>query len=100
MARGHGWHATEDFGDVFALFGECPGTSGPVGVVTEKMPVFLHRRAAAGGVDDNGVDIRGFEESNEIAGHGGGLVFQARVDHEGPAAGLAGWGNDLEAFSA
>lgn len=99
MTRGHGWHTTEDFGDVFALFGECPGTSGPVGVVTEKVPVFLHSRAAAGGVDDDGVDVRGFEESNEIAGHAGGLVFQARVNHESPAAGLSGWGDDLKSFS-
>ncbi len=41
-----------------------------------------------------------FEERNELAGHGGGLVFEAGVDHEGPAARLVGWNDDLEALRA
>ena len=100
MAHGNRWHAAEDFGNVFALCGECLGTSGPLRVVAEKMAVFLHRRAATCGIDDNGVNVGGFEESNELAGHCGGLVFEAGVDHEGPAARLAGWNDDLKTLRA
>jgi hypothetical protein len=92
------WDAAENFGDVFAFGGESLGASSPLGVVAEEVAVLLHRGAAAGGVDDDGVDIGGFEEDDDVAGHGGGLVFETGVDHESTAAGLAGWGDDLEAF--
>ncbi len=54
--------------------------------------------AAAGGVDDDGVYVGGFEEGDQVAGHDGGLVFEAGVDHEGSAAGLIGGGDYFAAF--
>jgi len=38
------------------------------------------------------------EEGDDAAGHLGGLVFKAGVDHEGPAAGLIGGSDDFAAF--
>jgi hypothetical protein len=100
MTWSHGWHAAEDFGDVFTFLGEGLGPSGPLGVVAEQVAVLLHGRAAAGCVDDDGVDVGGFEERDEIAGHGGSLIFEAGMDQEGSAAGLTGRGDDVEAFGA
>jgi hypothetical protein len=100
MAQGNRWHAAENLGDVSALCGEGPGTSGPLRIISEQMAVFFHRGAATCGIDDDGVDAGGFEERNEFAGHGGGLIFEAGVDHEGPAAWLATWNDDLETFRA
>jgi len=56
ISRGDWFEFGEDFGDVAALCGECLGAGGPVRIVAEKMAVLLHGGAAAGGVDDDGVD--------------------------------------------
>jgi hypothetical protein len=72
----NGFHATKDFSDVFAFCGEGVGAISPLRIVAEKVAVLLHRRAAAGGVDGDRVNVGGFEESYEISGHGGGLVVQ------------------------
>src|SRR5271156_1498934 len=98
MAWSDGWPAAEDFGDVFALCGECAGAISPLRVVAEEVAVPLHRGAATGGVDNDRVDVGSFEEGDQISSHLGGLVFEAGVDHESSAAGLAGWSDDLEAF--
>ena len=58
------------------------------GVVAEEVAVLLHGGAAAGGVDDDGVDVGVLEDGNHAAGHGGSLLFKAGVDHQGSAAGL------------
>ena len=94
------WRAAENFGDVFTFFGEGLGASGPFGVVAEEVAVLLHGRTAAGCVNDDGVDVGCFEEGDEIAGHGGGLIFEAGMDHEGSAARLTGRDDDVEAFGA
>jgi hypothetical protein len=88
VSRGDGLEFGEDFGDVAAFCGEGAGAFGPGGVVAEKMAVLLHGGTAAGRVDDDGVDVGLLEEGDEAAGHGGGLIFQSGVDHEGSAAGL------------
>ncbi len=78
---------------------KAAGAIGPLRVVAEKVTVLLHGGTAASGVDNDGVDVGGFEEGDEVASHGGGLVFESGVDHQGSAAGLAGWDNDFETFS-
>ncbi len=95
----NGRKLAENLCDVFALCGEGGGTGGPFGVVAEQVAVLLHRGAAAGSVDDDGIDVGGFEHGDDVAGHRGGLVFEAGVDHQGPAAGLILWRDDLAAFS-
>ena len=89
----------EDLGDVFALCGEGGGAGCPFGVVAEEVAVLLHGGAAAGGVDDDGVDVGGLEEGDDVARHCGGLLFEAGVDHQGSAAGLVFGRDDLAAFS-
>ena len=59
------------------------------------MAVLLHGGAAAGGVDDDGIDVGLLEGGDDLAGHGGGLAVEAGVEHEGAAAGLAGGDDDL-----
>ena len=46
--------------------GPCPGTPAPA--VAEQLGVLLHRRAAAGGVDDDPLDAGGLEDLDQPAG--------------------------------
>jgi hypothetical protein len=62
------------------------------------MAVLLHGGTAAGGVDDDGVDVGLLEEGDDAAGHGGSLVFETGVDHERSAAGLILGRDDFAAF--
>jgi len=62
------------------------------------MAVLFHGGTAAGGIDDDGVDVRLFEEGDDAASHLGGLVFEAGVDHERAAAGLICGSDDFAAF--
>ena len=93
-----GFEFREDFGDVAAFCGEGAGARGPVGIVAEEMAVLLHGGTAAGGVDDDGFDLGLLKERDDAAGHFGGLVFEAGVDHECSAAGLICGGDDFTAF--
>lgn len=88
----------EDFGDVFAFCGEGAGSVGPLRVVAQEMAVLLHGGTAAGGVDDDGVDVGAIEEVDDLARHCGGLLFQPGVDHESSAAGLILGSDDFAAF--
>ena len=98
IARRLGREFAEDFCDVFAFCGEGAGAVGPFGVIAEEMAILLHGRAAAGGVDDDGIDVGALEEVDDGAGHRGGLFFEAGVDHEGSAAGLILRGDDFAAL--
>ena len=62
------------------------------------MGVILHVGAAAGGVDDDSVDVGVFEEVDGGAGEIEGGGFFSGVDAESAAAGLFGRGNDFAAF--
>ncbi len=50
--------AGEKFAGVFDQGGEALGLFGIVSIVTQEKVIFLHRRAAARGIDDNGIDSR------------------------------------------
>ena len=46
------------------------------------MTVFLHRRSAPRRIDDDGVDVCGFEALNHLACEISCLVFEARMNHK------------------
>ena len=98
VAGGGGRELAEDLGDVAAFGGEVAGADGPVGVVAEKVAVLLHGGSAAGGVDDDGIDVGVFEDGDDVAGHVGGLGLEAGVEHEGAAAGLVGGRDDVRSL--
>lgn len=98
VAGGKGRKLSEELGDVATAGGKGAGALGPVGVVAEEMAVVLHGGAAAGGVDEDRVDLGLFEEGDDGLGHGGRFGVEAGVEHEGSAAGLAGRDDDLAAF--
>ncbi len=70
-----------------------------VGVVGEQLSVLLHGGAAAGGVDDDGVDLRGEEGVDVAAGEGAGGRPVAVVGVEGAAAELPRRRHHLEAVA-
>lgn len=98
MASCDGLEFGEDFSDVPTFCGEGAGALGPLRVVAEEVTVVLHGGTAAGGVDYYGVDVGVLEEFDDAACHCGGLVVQARVDHQGSAAGLIGRRDYFAAF--
>ena len=57
MAGGLRFKLAQNLGDVLAFCGEGGSARGPCGVVAEQVAVFLHGGSAAGGVDDDGVDL-------------------------------------------
>ena len=88
----------EELVDVLDHGGEVLGLSAVGGVVLEQLGVLLHGGAAAGGVDDNGVDA-GVEEGVDVAaGQGAAGVALADVGAEGAAAALIG-DDDLAAVA-
>src|ERR671914_663778 len=53
----HGLEFGKKLRDVLDLLGEGFGPTSVLGVVAQEVAVLLHRRAAAGGVDDHGVEV-------------------------------------------
>src|SRR5271155_4586880 len=64
-------------------------------VVTEKVVIFLERRAAAGGVGDDGVEIGQLESREIFARDCAGGFARAGVGGERAAAALVIWDDDL-----
>ena len=63
----------------------------------EQVRVVLEHRAAAGGVDDDGVELVGVEGGDVLPGQGQGGRLDARVIVDGAAAGLRRRDDDLAA---
>ena len=76
--------------DVAALGGQGPGARRVGRVVPQQAPVFLQRRAAAGRVDHDRVDVgqRRFEGVDEAPRQRLGFAFEAGVHHQRAAAAL------------
>jgi hypothetical protein len=98
MALGARREFGEEFGDVFAFGGEALGAIGVGGIVAEAVAVLFHVGAAAGGVDDDGIDAGLFEDVDSVAGEGERRGFFSGMDAERAAAGLVLWGDDFTAF--
>src|SRR5919199_6486710 len=58
---GNGTYLVQKLREVLDLVGEYLGPLCVLGVVARKVRVLLHRRAAAGGVDDHVVEVLGLE---------------------------------------
>jgi len=98
MARGARRKLGQEFGNVAAFCGESFGAVGVDRIVAKKVGVFLHVGAAAGGVDDDGVDLDLFEDVDGGTGEVEGGGFFSGVDAESAAASLFGGSNDFAAF--
>src|SRR5438105_10589690 len=88
--RGHGAEAevAEELRRVVHARGELGGACRPGCVVLEKPAVLLHRRAAAGRVDDDGADLFAREGRHVPPGQFARALALAGVRVQGPAAGL------------
>ena len=62
----------------------CPG-----GVVAQQVRVLLHGAAAAGGVDDDCVELLKFKLGDHAFGEGCGLRVEPGMHHQRAAAALA-----------
>ncbi len=90
----------EELRDVADLGTERPRPLDPLGFVGEQVLVVLHRRPAAGGVDDDRVDAGPLELLDEGAGEPLGLLLAAVVRGQGATAPLRALGDDVEALGA
>lgn len=97
-ARGDGAEAGEKLGGVFDLGGDGGGAVGPGRVAPQQAVPFFHRRAAAGGVDHDGVDLGALDRLDGGAGEALGFAFAAGVHREGAAAAERGGHDDLAAL--
>ena len=79
-------------------FAEGPGAVGVLGIVAQEVTVLLHRRAAAGGVDDHVVQIQPLERVYGLPGEIQGLLLAPGVGAESAAAALALGRDDLAAL--
>ena len=82
--------AIQRFGQIADLGGKRPCPRGPLGVVLQQLAVVLERRAAAGRVDHNLVDVRTFEGGNEASGMLSGVLVLPGMERQRPAAALRG----------
>src|SRR5215218_2538429 len=64
----YGTQLLQELRDVADLRAERPGSLGVLGVVAQEVTVLLHRRAAAGGVDYDVVQVQVFESVYGLAG--------------------------------
>src|SRR5829696_264102 len=90
IAFGHGAELLQELRDVADLRAESLRPLGVLGVVAQQIAVLLHRRAAAGGVDDDVVQVQVLEGVYCLAGKVQGLLLAARVGGEGAATTLFG----------
>src|SRR2546422_3732352 len=81
---------SNDFGDVFDLRAESFAA-----IVAERMTVFLEGRAAAGGVDHDGIHV--FESADVVAGAFTRALQIAAVSVQGAAADLSVGRDDVVA---
>ncbi len=84
--------------DVTHLGGERRRPGGVGRIVGEQAAIALHRRSAAGGIDDDGVEGVIAECVDETTGRLPGVLSPAGVQHEGAAAALGAGRDDVAAL--
>ena len=77
---------------------ERVGAGGPRRIVGEQLAVFLHRRPAAGGVDDDPIDPGAVEGGDQPSREGARLVDPSGVERQRAAAPLIGRRDHLAPF--
>ena len=89
----------QDFGNVLALRRERSGFRCVRRIVAKQVPVSLHRRPAAGSIDDNRIGVGDVECVDELSCGRHGVGFLAGVFRERPAARLPLRDDHFAAFS-
>jgi len=89
----------EELAEVGDLGGHFRGPRGPRRIAVKQVSVLLHRRAAAGRVDHDRVNVRPIEGVDQAAGESGGLNPSAVVQRQRAAATLAGRDDDVAALA-